>query len=113
MRKARKKQHTVELKEIKMGPSTEEHDYNFKMRNAMKFLKNHNKVKFTIRFRGRQHAHKDLGFDVLDKIKEDLIDYVEVDQPPTNQGRTLSMVVSPKNDLEEILKNEKKEKNNN
>lgn len=64
-KEAKKRQHEVEIKEIKFGPNTEVHDYNFKKNNAVKFLKQHNKVKFTVRFRGRQMAHKELGYNVL------------------------------------------------
>ena len=105
---ARKRQHEVEVKEIKFGPNTEEHDYNFKKNNAIKFLKQHNKVKFTVRFRGRQMAHKELGYKVLDKLKEDLAHLIEIDSEPVSERNMLSIVVSPKKDIDRILAKEAK-----
>jgi len=107
-REARKRQHEVEVKEIKFGPNTEEHDYNFKKNNAIKFLKQHNKVKFTVRFRGRQMAHKELGYKVLDKLKEDLAHLIEIDSEPVSERNMLSIVVSPKKDIDRILAKEAK-----
>ncbi len=104
-REAKKRQHEVEVKEIKFGPNTEEHDYNFKKNNAIKFLKQHNKVKFTVRFRGRQMAHKELGYKILDKIKADLAQIADVDQEPVSDRNLLSIIVSPKKDIERILEN--------
>jgi translation initiation factor IF-3 len=103
VKEAKKKQHEVEVKEIKFGPNTEEHDYNFKKNNAIKFLKQHNKVKFTVRFRGRQMAHKELGYRVLDKLKVDLAHIAEVDQEPVSDRNLLSIIVSPKKDIDKIL----------
>jgi translation initiation factor IF-3 len=103
-REAKKRQHEVEVKEIKFGPNTEEHDYNFKKNNAIKFLKQHNKVKFTVRFRGRQMAHKELGYKILDKIRHDLVQIADVDQEPVSDRNTLSIIVSPKKDIDRILK---------
>jgi len=105
-REAKKKQHEVEVKEIKFGPNTEEHDYNFKKNNAIKFLKQHNKVKFTVRFRGRQMAHKELGYRVLDKLKEDLAYIADVDQEPVADRNLLSITVNPKKDIDRILAKE-------
>ena len=102
-KEARKKQHEVEVKEIKFGPNTEEHDYNFKKTNAIKFLKQHNKVKFTVRFRGRQMAHKELGYAVLAKLKLDLAPIADVDSEPVPDRNLLSMIVSPKKDIDKIL----------
>ncbi len=102
-REARKKQHVVQVKEVKFGPNTEEHDYNFKKKNAMKFLKQHNKVKFTVRFRGRQMAHRDRGFELLERITEDLKDIIDVDSKPRSDRNLLSMVVSPKKEIDKIL----------
>lgn len=98
VREAKKKQHVVQLKEIKMGPNTDQHDYDFKKKNAIKFLQQQNKVKFTIRFKGRQITHKELGFELLDKLKEELKEYAEVDSPPKNEVRAISMVLAPKKD---------------
>lgn len=103
MRESRKKQHVVQTKEVKFGPNTEEHDYNFKKVNALKFLKNHNKVKFTVRFRGRQLAHKDIGFKLLERLIEDLNGLVEIDVKPKSEGRTIFMVASPVKDIEKRL----------
>jgi translation initiation factor IF-3 len=102
-KEARKKQHEVEVKEIKFGPATEEHDFNFKEKNAIKFFKQHNKVKFTVRFRGRQNAHKELGFVVMEKLKNDLGHLADVDSEPVSERNLLSMVMSPKKDIDRIV----------
>jgi translation initiation factor IF-3 len=102
-REAKKKQHTVQIKEIKFGPNTEEHDYNFKKKNAVKFLKGHDKVKLTVRFRGRQLAHKELGYDLLNKLKEELKDIVDVDRDINSEGRTIFMIVSPKKEIDTFI----------
>jgi len=107
-KEAKKKQHEVEIKEIKFGPNTEEHDYNFKKNNAIKFLKQHNKVKFTVRFRGRQMAHKDLGYRVLEKLKEDLAYIADVDQEAVSDRNLLSIIVSPKKDIDRIVATDSK-----
>lgn len=109
VREAKKKQHVVQLKEIKMGPHTDDHDYEFKKRNAIKFLLQQNKVKFTIRFKGRQITHKELGYDVLERLKEDLQEYAEVDTQPTNEIRSISMIMAPRKDITPST-NEKEEK---
>jgi translation initiation factor IF-3 len=103
LRESRKKQHIVQVKEIKFGPNTEEHDYNFKKTNALKFLKQHNKVKFTVRFRGRQLAHKELGFDLLSRLQEDLKEYIEVDSKPQSEGRQIFMIVAPKREIDAVV----------
>ena len=102
-KEARKRQHEVEIKEIKFGPNTEEHDFNFKKNNAIKFLKQKNKVKFTVRFRGRQMAHKELGYNVLERLKADLAAIADVDCEPVPDRNLLSMIVSPKKDIDKIL----------
>lgn len=107
MRESRKKQHIVQVKEVKFGPNTEEHDYNFKKTNAMKFLLQHNKVKFTVRFRGRQLAHKELGFEILKRLEEELAPYIEMDSKPRSEGRTIYMIVSPKKDITKIAEQDK------
>ena len=109
MRESRKKQHIVQTKEIKFGPNTEEHDYNFKKNNTIKFLKQHNKVKLTVRFKGRQLAHKDLGFKLLDKLVEDINELIEVETQPKSEGRTIFMIVSPRKDIDKIIENWEKE----
>ena len=105
MRDARKKQHIVQVKEVKFGPNTEEHDYQFKKHNAIKFLKQLHKVKFTVRFKGRQLAHKDLGYKLLEKLRAELKEIVDIDSEPKSEGRTISMIVAPKKDILKILKN--------
>lgn len=102
-REAKKKQHIVQLKEVKFGPNTDEHDYNFKKNNAIKFLKQHNKVKFTVKFRGRQIAHKDLGYDVLKRLEDELLYIADVDSKPTSEKNYISMIMSPKKEIDKIL----------
>lgn len=102
-RELKKKQHVVQIKEIKFGPNTDDHDYNFKKKNALKFLKQHNKVKFTVKFKGRQLAHKELGYNVLERLVEDLKEFVDVDSKPTSEKNFLTMIVSPKKEIEKIL----------
>jgi translation initiation factor IF-3 len=102
-REAKKHQHVVQIKEIKFGPSTEDHDYAFKKNNAIKFLKHHDKVKLTVRFRGRQLAHKDLGIDVLNRLTEDLKDIADIDREIQHEARTVSLIVTPKKDIDKIL----------
>ena len=93
---ARKKQKVIEVKELKMRPGIEEHDYQTKMRSMGRFLGEGDKVKVTIRFRGRELAHQDLGLKVLDRIREELGDTVKVEQFPRTEGRMMTMVVAPK-----------------
>ena len=104
-RETKKKQHVVQVKEVKFGPNTDEHDYNFKKNNAVRFLKQHNKVKLTVRFRGRQLAHKDLGYKVLERLENELAEFSEVDQKITSEKNLLSMVIAPKKDLHRISQN--------
>ncbi len=94
---AKKKQAVVEVKEIKLRPKTEKHDLDFKIRNIRKFLLQKNKVKVTLRFRGREIVYADsLGRDVLDKVGEALEDVGVIIQPPTMEGRQMAMFVGPK-----------------
>ncbi len=102
-RELKKKQHIVQIKEIKFGPNTDDHDFNFKKKNAIKFLKQHNKVKFTVKFKGRQLAHKELGYNVLERLVEDLKEFVDIDSKPTSEKNYLTMIVSPKKEIEKIL----------
>jgi translation initiation factor IF-3 len=95
-RKAKKKQHVTHLKEIKMRPKIEEHDYGFKMDHARGFLNERDKVKFTIMFRGREMAHQDIGRRLVERIVGDLTDIATVEIPARSEGRTLTMVVMPK-----------------
>ncbi len=91
---ARKKQKTVDVKEVKIRPGIEEHDYNVKMRNARKFLENGDKVKVTMRFRGREMAHQNIGMDLLKRMIDELADVGKVDLEPKMEGRQIIMVLS-------------------
>ena len=93
--KAKKKQKKIELKEIKLRPVTETHDYNFKLKNAQKFLSKGDKVKFTIRFKGRELQHSNLGNDLMDKIQEDIKLVGKVEMKPKFEGRQMIMVIQP------------------
>ncbi|MCC6649991.1 MAG: translation initiation factor IF-3 [Candidatus Eisenbacteria bacterium] len=95
-RKAKKNQHQMQLKEVKMRPKIEDHDYNFKLRHAREFLEERNKVKFTVTFRGREMAHQELGHKIIQAILTDLADIALVETPARQEGRTLTMVMSPK-----------------
>ena len=95
-RKAKKKQHVTHLKEIKMRPKIDDHDYGFKMDHAREFLTERDKVKFTIMFRGREMAHQDIGHRLVQRIITDLGDSATVEIPARSEGRTLTMVVMPK-----------------
>ena len=93
--KAKKRQKKVELKEIKLRPVTETHDYNFKLKNALKFLSKGDKVKFTIRFKGRELQHSNLGHDLMNKIQEDIKLAGKVEMNPKFDGRQMIMVIQP------------------
>ena len=92
---ARKKQKTVDVKEVKIRPGIEDHDYGVKMRNARRFLEGGDKVKVTMRFRGREMAHQDIGKDLLSKMKEELADISKVELDPKLEGRQMIMVLAP------------------
>jgi translation initiation factor IF-3 len=94
-REAKKKQHHVQVKEVKFRPGIEDHDYEFKTRHARKFLEEGNKVKLTMMFRGRQVTHPELGRDVLLRVTEDLKDVSQVESRPSFEGRVMSMVIAP------------------
>ena len=93
---ARKKQKIIEVKEIKLRPSIDIHDYAVKMRSMNKFIEEGDKVKVTMRFRGRELAHQELGMNVLMRVKDDLDGIAKVEQTPRMEGRQMTMVVSPK-----------------
>jgi len=93
---ARKKQKIIEVKEIKLRPSIDDHDYDVKMRSMVKFIEEGDKVKVTMRFRGRELAHQELGMDVLVRVRDDLDEIAKVEQMPRMEGRQMTMVVSPK-----------------
>jgi len=93
---AKKKQKVIEVKEIKLRPSIDDHDYDVKMRSVTKFIGEGDKVKVTMRFRGRELAHQEIGMNVLMRVKDDLDEIAKVEQFPRMEGRQLTMVVSPK-----------------
>ena len=93
--KAKKKQKKIELKEIKLRPVTEVHDYTFKIKNAQKFLSKGDKVKFTIRFKGRELQHSHLGNELMDKIKQDIQEIGKVESQPKFEGKQMTMVIQP------------------
>ena len=92
---AKKKQKIISLKEIKMRPVTETHDYEFKVKNAKKFISKGDKVKFTIRFKGRELQHSHLGNELMGKIKEDMKDIGRVELQPKFDGKQMIMVIQP------------------
>lgn len=94
-REARKHQKQQELKELRLKPRTDEHDLEVKANQARKFLSNGDKVKFTVRFRGREMAHPDIGRQMLEKIAEDLRDIASLEQRPAMEGRSISMILAP------------------
>ena len=93
---ARKKQKIVEIKEIKLRPMIDDHDYDVKMRSALKFFGEGDKVKFTLRFRGREMVHQYLGMDVLERIKKQVGEIAKVEQEPRLEGRQMQMVMAPR-----------------
>jgi len=93
---ARKKQKTVEVKEIKMRPNIDTHDYDVKMRNMRRFFDDGDKVKVTLRFRGREMAHQDLGMKVLQRVRTEVDEIAKVELYPKMEGRQLIMVLAPR-----------------
>ena len=93
---ARKKQKIIEVKEIKLRPNIDEHDYQVKMRNVQKFLTAGDKVKVTLRFRGREMAHQELGANVLTRVREETDEFAKVEAMPKLEGRQMIMVLAPK-----------------
>ncbi|CAA7611625.1 protein chain initiation factor IF-3 [Candidatus Terasakiella magnetica] len=93
---ARKKQKVIEVKEIKLRPNIDDHDYGVKMRSMRNFLEEGDKVKVTLRFRGRELAHQDLGMKVLERVRDDLEDLGKVEQIPKMEGRQMVMVIAPR-----------------
>nr|WP_321512192.1 translation initiation factor IF-3 [uncultured Celeribacter sp.] len=92
---ARKKQKIIEIKEVKFRPGTDTHDYEVKMRNVVKFLENGDKVKVTLRFRGREMAHQDLGRQLLERVAEDTKEIGKVENMPKMEGRQMIMMIGP------------------
>ena len=93
---ARKKQKVIDIKEIKMRPGIDDHDYDVKMRAMTRFIEEGDKVKVTLRFRGREMVHADLGSRLLDRVKADLGEKAKVEQTPRLEGRQMTMVMAPK-----------------
>ena len=92
---AKKKQKTVALKEIKLRPGTDTHDYNFKIKNAKKFITKGDKVKFTVKFKGREMQHTELGKELMNKIIEETKDIAKVESRPKFEGRQMVMIIQP------------------
>ena len=93
---ARKKQKIIEIKEIKFRPGTDDHDYDVKMRSVMKFLDEGDKVKITLRFRGREMAHQQLGMDLLNRVAADVAATGKIESMPKLEGRQMVMMIAPK-----------------
>ncbi len=93
---ARKKQKTVDVKEIKMRPGIDEHDYAVKMRSITRFLGDGDKVKVTLRFRGREMVHQELGMRVLERVRDEVDELAKVEQFPRMEGRLMTMVIAPR-----------------
>ncbi|MXO91950.1 translation initiation factor IF-3 [Pontixanthobacter aquaemixtae] len=93
---ARKSQKTQDIKEVKMRPNIDTHDYDVKMRNVFKFIDNGDKVKMTLRFRGREMAHQQLGMDLLKRVQDDTAEVAKVEAFPRLEGRQMLMVLAPK-----------------
>ena len=94
-KEAKKKQKTIEVKEIKMRPGIDTHDYNVKVKALSKFINGGNKVKVSMRFRGREMEHQNLGFDLLKKLIEEVVEYAKVEVPPKSEGKQIMMILVP------------------
>ena len=94
-KEAKKKQKTIEIKEIKMRPGIDKHDYNVKLKALSKFIGGGNKVKISMRFRGREIEHKNLGFNLLNKLTEEVANFAAIEVPPKPEGRQIVMVLVP------------------
>ena len=92
---AKKKQKTIEIKEIKMRPGIDTHDYNVKLKALLRFIDVGNKVKISMRFRGREMEHRNLGFGLLNKLIEEVANFAKVEVPPRPEGRQIMMVLAP------------------
>jgi translation initiation factor IF-3 len=93
---ARKKQTVIQVKEVKLGPKTDTHDFDFKAKHVRRFLEEGNKAKVTVRFKGREMAHTDLGWKMLNRMTEMMHDIAVIENHPRMEGRMLSMILSPK-----------------
>ena len=94
-KEAKKKQKIIEVKEIKMRPGIDTHDYNVKVKALSKFISGGNKVKVSMRFRGREMEHQNLGFDLLKKLIEEVVEYAKVEVPPKSEGKQIMMILVP------------------
>ncbi len=92
---ARKNQHVIEVKEIKFRPNTDTHDYDVKMRSVFKFLEGGDKVKITLRFRGREMAHLELGRRLLERVADDVVEHGKIEAMPRLEGRQMVMLINP------------------
>jgi len=95
-KEARKKQTTIMVKEVKLGPKTDTHDFDFKAKHVRRFIEEGNKAKVTVRFKGREMAHTELGWKMLNKMVEGMQDIAVIENHPRMEGRMLSMILSPK-----------------
>jgi translation initiation factor IF-3 len=95
-KEAKKKQHHIQIKEVKFRPGIENHDYDFKVRHARRFLGEGNKVKLTMMFRGRQLSHPEIGMKVLRRVTQDLEEVAKIEMRPVREGRTMTMVLAPR-----------------
>ena len=93
---AKKKQKQIQIKELKFRPTTEDGDYQVKLRNLVRFLNHGDKVKITLRFRGREVAHQELGMKILERVQKDTLELAVIEQHPKREGRQLLMVLAPK-----------------
>ncbi len=92
---AKSKQHVIQIKEIKFRPATDENDYNVKMRNIKRFLEDGDKVKITLRYRGREMAHQDIGMRLLERVRDELAEAAQVESMPKLEGRQMIMMLAP------------------
>ncbi len=95
-KEARKKQTIIQVKEVKMGPKTDAHDFDFKAKHVRRFLEDGNKAKVTVRFKGREMAHTELGWKILNRMAQTVSDVAVIEHHPRMEGRMLSMILSPK-----------------
>lgn len=93
---ARKKQKVIDIKEIKLRPTIGDHDYQIKLKQARGFLTEGDKVKFTLRFRGREMAHQDIGYQLLQRVQQDVLELAKIESLPRLEGKQMIMMVSPK-----------------
>jgi translation initiation factor IF-3 len=92
---AKSKQHVIQIKEIKFRPATDDNDYNVKMRNIKRFLEDGDKVKITLRYRGREMAHQDIGMRLLERVRDELAEAAQVESMPKLEGRQMIMMLAP------------------